>query len=153
MRDISLNDDFAEKCKNKFYFLIEEYDFKYIDSKKSDLELNVIYRNDILAVSILYELLDNRIIVNLFRVPINEKLDRIAEEDELFLGLLIKLINPQFITSELDPPKFREYENALSNIAFSLKKYGYSVLEGKFWISSSTIMQIGEVRKQLGLII
>ena len=134
-----LADPFLFKCKKYFNFLIEEYNFKIIDEIIKTGGLTLIYRNDLLLITINYEYLTETIGIDIIKVPINEVFKKPLKEDVLFLLHYLKYVKPDFTTVSPNP---------LMNLADALKFYGQNILKGEFWISSSEIFELHQQKSK-----
>lgn len=134
-----LADPFLFKCKKYFNFLIEEYNFKIFDEIIKTDGLTLIYRNDLLVITINYEYLTEILDIDIIKVSINEDFKKPLKEDELFLLHYLKYINPDITTVSPNP---------LMNLADALKLYGQNILKGEFWISSTEIFEMHQQKNK-----
>ena len=99
----------------------------------------LIYRNDLLVITINYEYLTETIGIDIIKVPINEVFKKPLKEDVLFLLHYLKYVKPDFTTVSPNP---------LMNLADALKFYGQNILKGEFWISSSEIFELHQQKSK-----
>lgn len=130
---------FFELCKEKFNYLITEYNFSLVSARKNGNPYQIIFQNKTTAVIINWEQNENWIYVELYSL-VSGKLviDPIIISDltklnGYYLDDLLSVRNPGF-----SPVRFlvddKDIVNVLTNYSAMLHQYAADVLNGDFTI-------------------
>ena len=130
---------FFDLCKEKFNYLITEYDFSLFSKRKDRNLYKIIFLNKTTAVIVHWERNENWIYIELYRLvtgklttdPIN--ISAQTEINGYYLDDLLSIRHPGFLPIK-SPIDDRDIEDVLTDYSVMLRQHADDVLNGNFAI-------------------
>jgi hypothetical protein len=130
---------FFEICKEKFKYLIKEFNFSVVSTRKDGSLYEIIFQNKTTAVIVNWERSENWIYIELYRL-VNGKLvtdpTNISSKTEIngyYLDDLLSIRHPSFSPARF-PVDDKDIVEVITNYAAMLHQQAADVLNGDFTI-------------------
>jgi len=136
---------FSEHVRKLFAYLRKEFHFSVVDDLylKDTFSCVVAFRNKWRRVELVWELMDNRFNVLIYRAT-PYKVSYLPD-DHFYFFQVVKYYEPDIEITELinitcDQPNLKIFNQKILHHAELLRKYGSGILEGKEWLMRGNLI-------------